>query len=142
MLPSNREPSNLATTFRSLTTLQCSLSENPEKKKHYFTFMGDLFNKGHAELVPTLDDGEECWFLVHFGVYNPRKLDKICVVFDSSCQSKGISLNNVLLSGPSLMNSLLGVLMRFCHEPTSFVTDIQQMFHSICQDVDSLSIML
>jgi hypothetical protein len=125
ILPNNREVAS-----RRLVTLLRSLSQNQTKKTHYFAFMGDLLRKGHAELAPALDDGEECWYLAHFGVYHPRKLDKIRVVFDSSCQTKGISLNGVLLSGPDLMNSLLGVLMRFRHEPVAFIADIRQMFHS------------
>ncbi len=64
-----------------------------------------------------------------FGVYHPKKLDQIRAVFDSSAQHEGISLNNVLLSGPDLNNSLIGVLMHFRKERIAVVADIQQMFH-------------
>lgn len=51
------------------------------------------------------------------------------MVFDSSTKQDGISLNDVLLSGPDLNNTLLGVLVRFRRERIAITTDIQQMFY-------------
>ncbi len=59
----------------------------------------------------------------------PKKKKKIRVVFDSSAQFQGLSLNSVLLTGPNLNNSLLGVLIRFRKEPVAVTVYIQQMFH-------------
>ncbi|KAK7933118.1 hypothetical protein WMY93_004014 [Mugilogobius chulae] len=52
----------------------------------------------------------------------------------------GVSLNDVLLQGPDLNNSLLGVLMRFRTGPIGVLADIEQMFHCFvvredCRDV-------
>lgn len=91
--------------------------------------MKKILEKDHAEPTPPLKEGEECWFLRIFAVYHPKKPDQIRVVFDSSAQHHGISLNNVLLTGPDLNNNLLGVLLRFCKEPIAITADIQQMFH-------------
>lgn len=67
--------------------------------------------------------------LIHFrGVY-PQKPGQIRVVFDSSAQKDGISLNSVLLSGPDLNNSLLGVLLIFRKELVALTADIQQTFY-------------
>ncbi|XP_060907695.1 uncharacterized protein LOC132984770 [Labrus mixtus] len=46
-----------------------------------------------------------------------------------SAQEHGISLNSVLLSGPDLNNSLLGVLLRFRKDVVALTADIQQMFY-------------
>ena len=54
----------------------------------------------------------------------------MCVVFDSSAQVDGVSLNDVFLSGPDLNNSLLGVLFRFRKEPVALSANILQMFYS------------
>ena len=51
------------------------------------------------------------------------------MVFDSSAQFRGSSLNEVLLSGPNLTKSLLGVLLRFRQEPVAVVADVQHMFY-------------
>lgn len=92
--------------------------------------MQHVLDNNHAELAPPLIQGTECWYLPTFEVYHPRKPDQIRVVFDSSAQYKGISLNKVLLTGPNLNNSLLGVLMRFRKEQVAVTADIEQMFYS------------
>jgi hypothetical protein len=51
--------------------------------------------------------------------------------FDSSVIYKGQSLNNVLLSGPNLTNSLLGVLLRFRKDQCAITGDIEQMFYRL-----------
>ncbi|VDI39110.1 Hypothetical predicted protein [Mytilus galloprovincialis] len=99
-------------------------------KKYQFTeFMQGILEQGHAELAPPVTEHEECWYLPVFGVYHPRKKDKVRIVFDSSSKYKGISLNDVLLTGPDLTNNLLGVLLRFRKEPIAITADIQQMFY-------------
>ena len=51
-------------------------------------------------------------------------------MFDSSAKFKGVSLNSIMLQGPDLKNSLLGILLRFRKELVAVVADIQQMFYS------------
>ncbi|XP_036003031.1 uncharacterized protein LOC118566091 isoform X1 [Fundulus heteroclitus] len=46
-----------------------------------------------------------------------------------SAQYDGISLNNVLLTGPDLNNTLQGVLIRFRREAIAITADIEQMFY-------------
>jgi len=101
-------------------------------KKHYFNFMQKLLENDHAEPVPDKEtpQSNHQWYLPQFGVYHPQKLDKIRVVFDSAVETDGMSWNKVLLSGPDLTNSLLGILIRFRQNPVAFMVDIEQMFHS------------
>lgn len=98
-------------------------------KDHFFEYMEKILGKGHAEVAPLLKEGEECWYLPLFGVYHPKKPGHIRVVFDSSSQYTRVSLNDVLLTGPDLNNSLLGVLLRFRKEAIAITADIQHMFH-------------
>lgn len=46
----------------------------------------------------------------------------------------GTSLNDQLLSGPDLTNSLVGVLLRFRQEPIAMMSDVEQMFHQVYVD--------
>lgn len=123
-LPNNREQA-----LNCLFSLRRTLGKKPEMKQQFIDFIQKIFDNDHAELAPALTEGQECWYLPTFGVYHPRKPDQIRVVFDSSAQYQGLSLNSVLLKGPDLNNSLLGVLTRFRKEPISVIADIQQMFH-------------
>ncbi|XP_061180594.1 uncharacterized protein LOC133189205 [Saccostrea echinata] len=110
--------------------LDASLERNSVKKEHLVTFMRGLIDSGAMEVAPPLPAGKECFYLPLFGVYHPRKPDKIRGVFDSSVKYKGLSLNGVLLSGPNLTNELLGVLMRFRMNRVAFMADVEQMFYS------------
>lgn len=75
-----------------------------------------MFDSDQAEPAPELPAQQERWYLPIFGVYHPQKKDKIRVVFDSSAKHEGLALNDVLLQGPDMNNTLLGVLMRFRKE--------------------------
>ncbi|KAJ8031579.1 hypothetical protein HOLleu_24812 [Holothuria leucospilota] len=134
---SNRRklPNNRPQAETRMNTLSKALARDELKKEHYFEFMGKILDKNLAERVAdectdTSMEMKEVWYLPHFGVYHPRKPDKLRVVFDSSAAFSGVSLNDVLLSGPDLMNQLLGVLIRFREEPVAITADIEQMFYA------------
>ena len=126
-LPESREEA-----YKRLKSTRKTLDKKPLMKQHYFAFMKDLLDKGNAEPVPlqNIASSKPCWYLPHFGIYHPQKPEKIRVVFDSAAENNGVSLNKLLLSGPDLTNSLLGVLLRFRKYPTAFMADIEQMFYS------------
>lgn len=122
-------PNNKTQAVDPFRSLQRSFSKKPIMKEHFFVFMEKILAKGHAEIAPPLNHQDECWYLPLFGVYHPKKPGEIRVVFDSSCQYDGVSLNDVLLKGPDINNGLLGVLLHFRKEAVPVTTDIQQMFH-------------
>jgi len=124
-----RLPNNKIVAERRAKLLDVSLRKNPAKQQHFVEFMSKILENGHAEVAPDLKPNEECWYLPIFGVYHPKKVDQIRVVFDSSANYQDLSLNDVLMSGPDLTNNLLGVLLRFRKEPIAVTADIQQMFY-------------
>ncbi|XP_051792766.1 uncharacterized protein LOC127530319 [Acanthochromis polyacanthus] len=135
--PRRQLPNNREQALRRLTSLRRTLERKPKLKADFVAFMQNIFDRDQAELAPPLKEGGECWYLPIFGVYHPQKPDKIRVVFDSSAQHHGISLNDVLLTGPDLNNSLLGILLRFRREAVAIIADIEQMFHSFVVREDS-----
>ena len=132
--PKPELPSSSSQAFRRAQLLDSSLKRDKRKCQHMVEFMDQILQSGAAEVAPPLSPEREAWYLPLFGVYHPRKPDKIRGVFDSSAQNEGCSLNNVLLSGPNMTNSLLGVLLRFRSEQVAVKTDIQQMFYSFLVD--------
>ncbi|XP_036952751.1 uncharacterized protein LOC119018863 isoform X1 [Acanthopagrus latus] len=127
--PRRRLPSNREQALKRLCSLRKTLEKRPKMKEDYVNFMQKMIDNDQAEPAPPLDEGKEHWYLPSFGVYHPQKPDQIRVVFDSSAECDGTSLNDVLLSGPDLNNSLLGVLLRFRKEPIALTADVQQMFY-------------
>lgn len=127
--PHSKLPNNRDSALKRAKALEASLRRDAVKKEHFLTFMDGLIKNRHAEIAPPLTQTDECWYLPIFGIYHPKKPNQLRAVFDSSAKYGGISLNDVLLTGPDLTNSLLGVLMRFRQEAVAIMGDIQQMFY-------------
>lgn len=76
--------------------------------------MNSMLIKGHVVKVPishlSCQDGQ-VWYIPHHGVYHPRK--KLRVVFNCAASFRGTSLNDELLQGLDVTNSLIGVLTKF-----------------------------
>jgi len=113
-------PPKLSNNKRLATVrLQClkkKLKTNKQYYDQYKTFMEETISRGDAEPAPATSAGETEWYLPHHGIYHPRKPDKLRVVFDCSAKFHGVSLNDTLLTGPDLINPLVGVLCRFRKE--------------------------
>ncbi|XP_073954820.1 uncharacterized protein [Choristoneura fumiferana] len=93
----------------------------------------DMLSKGYAEPCclsrPELE--RPLWYLSHFGVINPNKPNKLRTVHDAAAKSHGVSLNSLLLTGPDLLQPLLGILMRFREGKIALNADIREMFPQI-----------
>ena len=125
-------PNNRPQAEGRLNNLLRTLIRKPELMNEYQAFMGKILEKSHAAPIPVDEPPAPkgtVWYLPHFPVRHPRKTG-IRVVFDSSAEFSGISLNKALLQGPDQMNSLLGILLRFRVGPVAVMGDVEQMFHN------------
>ena len=71
------------------------------------------------------------WYLPHHPVLNPSKPGKVRRVCDAAAKFQGSSLNSHLLSGPHLMNNLVGIFMRFGEDRIAISGDIEAMFNQV-----------
>ncbi len=95
--------------------------------------MADMLNKGYAVKIPeTQLKGQDgaAWYIPHHGVYHPQK-KKLCVVFDCAATYQGVSLNQRLLQGPDLTNTLIGVLTHFREESVAMMANVEAMYHQV-----------
>ena len=118
---------------RRLSLLKKRLQREPLVHEKYKDFMNDLLKKDYARKVCNQDPGPLGinWYLPHHPVFNPQKPGKIRVVFDCSAKYNGTSLNDQLLQGPDLTNTLVGVLSRFRQDQIALMSDIEAMFHQV-----------
>lgn len=123
-------PNNRACAEHRLKYLEKRLRRDEQNRNDYVAFMQDIITRGDAEKVPEREiSSETAWYIPHHGVYHPQKPKKICVVFDCSAKFKNTSLNEHLLTGPDLTNTLVGVLCRFRKGQVAIMCDVERMFH-------------
>ena len=125
-------PNNKIVAEHRLGLLKKRLLKDPQLHRKYSLFMDDLFDKGHAQKVPEGQrEDSPSWYLPHHPVIHPQKPDKVRVVFDCAAKFQNVSLNQQILQGPDLTNSLIGVLTRFREQPIAIMADIEKMFYQV-----------
>ena len=118
--------------LRRLTSLKRHLQRDDVFREGYVNAVQSYIEKGYCRRIPTdeVSTNTMC-YLPHHAVINPRKPGKVRVVFDCAAKWQDVSLIDVLLHGPDLANSLVGMLTRFRMLPVAVVADVQEMFHRV-----------
>lgn len=94
----------------------------------YYNEMDRFIKNRYAIRISQADSNQRHWYLPHFGVSHVNEPGRVRLVFDAAAKSAGESLNDQLLSGPDLLNSLIGVLMRFRQRHIAAQGDIKVSF--------------
>ncbi|XP_041983271.1 uncharacterized protein LOC121736254 [Aricia agestis] len=123
-------PDNKKQALSRLYNLENKLDKNLNLKIEYSKQVNNLLSSGYAELVSTPATSPRTWYLPHFSVVHPQK-GKVRLVFDAAAKCGGKCLNDALLTGPDLLQSLFGVLVRFREGKIAVVADIKEMFLQI-----------
>ena len=108
-------------------SLERRLIKNPHKAKQYSDTIKKYVELGHATKLSTTKStltNNMAYYIPHHYVNNPNKQNKFRVVFDASAKFAGTSLNDYLLKGPDLLNSLVTALVRFRNEKYAISANI------------------
>ena len=125
-----RIPYSRGLALKRAMGLRKKLMRNVSEGSAYENCMAGMLRKCYAEKVSVNGTGK--WYTIpHFAVSHPNKPDKIRVVFDCAAKVSGVSLNDLLYSGPDLTEQLIDVLLRFREGKLAFTADIEAMFHQI-----------
>lgn len=113
-----------------LRSMERRLAKDPSRAEVYCNEIQKLEKAGYVAKVfaDEADQSAESWYIPHHMVNHNGK-DRI--VFNCSFQYQGLSLNDLLLPGPALGPTLLGVLIRFRQHAVAVSGDIKGMFHQI-----------
>lgn len=123
-------PNNRSLAEARLQSLSRKLGKDANFREKYCRNMDDLVVKGYASKVERAELNRDVtvWYLPHHAVINPKKPDKVRVVFDCAAKFGGTSLNDKVLQGPDMTNQLIGILLRFREEAVAIMADIEAMF--------------
>jgi hypothetical protein len=120
--------------------LERRLTRNLELRREYTKFMDEYLSLGHMQLVPEGDDNSHdstsdklIFFLLHHAVFKESSTTtKTRVVFDASTKSTtGISLNDILMVGPTFQQDLISIVLRFRMDMYAITADISKMYRQI-----------
>ena len=100
-------PNNRTMAVKRLELLKRRLQKDEDLKRRYKETVEEYISHDHARKVPDCQAGSPVWYLPHHPVVHPQKPDKVRVVFDCAAKFRNTSLNDQLLQGPDLTNSLV-----------------------------------
>ena len=120
---------------RRFFSLERSLSSRNQFKK-FESVMKEYMDLGHAELIPATEVDKplsQVFYLpIHVVYKDSSTTTKIRAVFDASAKSTtGISLNDTLLTGPTVHSSLVDVLLLFRLNRIAVTADISKMYRAV-----------
>ena len=125
-------PNNYFSALVQLKSLERRFSKDPELKQHYGKTIQDDLEKGYIEKIDKTDcfkvDNPREWYLPHHPVVHPHKPGKVRRVLNGAAKFQSKSLNNALLTGPDLLQSLIHILIRFRQFKYAVSADIEGMF--------------
>ncbi|XP_044019546.1 uncharacterized protein LOC122859929 [Aphidius gifuensis] len=103
-----------AAAYRRFHALENKFLSKPELKSEYHKVMQEYLDLGH--MSPVSDDSEHKYYLPHHAVIKKSSLTtKVRVVFDASAKSNNNkSLNDILMTGPTIQNTIFTQLLKFC----------------------------
>ncbi|XP_066916601.1 uncharacterized protein [Clytia hemisphaerica] len=127
-------PFNRDYAMQRLNSLEKRLAKDTTLARMYDTAIREFIDLGHARILTDSEvksRSDVTNYIPHHGVTHPNKPGKVRVVFDAAAKFKGTSLNDKLLAGPDLLNSLVAVLHRFRAGRFAASADIEKMFNQV-----------
>ena len=125
-------PNNYFSALVQLKSLERRLGKDPQLKESYSKTIREDFEKGYILRVDKSEcfrnDNRRGWYLPHHPVVHPHKPGKVRRVLNGAAKFHGHSLNNALLTGPDLLQSLIHILFRFRQFSKVMSADIEGMF--------------
>ena len=123
-------PNNYKMALGQLYSLRKNLERTPGHLELYNSIIDDHIKKGFIELVSNAKVGNNTHYLPHHGVAKQSLTTPLRIVHNCSAKSgKGsVSLNDCLLKGPSLINKLCDVLLKFRTNKLAYSADISKAF--------------
>ncbi|CAK9806969.1 hypothetical protein ANTQUA_LOCUS5085 [Anthophora quadrimaculata] len=136
-LPFNDKKHQLGNSYKSALnrfySLERRLQANEHLRSQYIEFLNEYETLGHMVEIENSDCTDVGYYLPHHAVVKTDSLTtKVRVVFDASAKSDtGISLNDVLMIGPTIQEDVFSLIARFRKHTYVLTADIEKMFRQI-----------
>ena len=131
-------PNNYSTAFARLVSTENRLKKmGDDYMKLYDDSWNDMIDR---KIAYKLNKSEifnyagPIHYIAHSEVLKDSSSTPLRIVFDSSTSFKGHRLNDYWAKGPSIINDLFGVLLRFREDQIGIAGDISKMYHTVKTD--------
>lgn len=118
-----------------LFSLEKKFLNNPSFYTLYKDFINEYVKLGHAHYIPTgqFNNGALEYIMPHHAVLKESSsTTKLRVVFNASAPTTtGLSLNSILMVGPTVQSDMWSILLQFRTHPIAFISDINKMYRQI-----------
>lgn len=116
-----------------LDSLQKRFKRQPDIKEQYVSFINEYAHLGH---LTEIEPPEIVNLLPHHPVLREQSETTKCrVVFNASSKTdSGVSLNDLLMVGPTVQDDIFSILMRFRQHTYIITGDIEKMYRQILLD--------
>ena len=106
------------------------LASTPDVLRTYCEIISEQESRGFIEQVQTTSSKTSMHYIPHHPVRKESSTTPIRIVYDCSCcQSQDQpSLNDCLMVGPTFLNDMCGILLRFRTHRYGLSTDIEKAF--------------
>ncbi|XP_065084797.1 uncharacterized protein LOC135707006 [Ochlerotatus camptorhynchus] len=133
-----RLQNNKHNAMRRFLALERKLNANPTLRAQYEEFINEYLRLGHMREIPQEElaaenDDVPQFYLPHHAILRPDSTTtKLRIVFDASCKScSGLSLNDVLLTGPTIQDTINAIVLRFRMPAFVIMGDLCKMYRQI-----------
>ena len=119
-----------------LKSLINGMKRNPDLVEKYTDTIEDQLKQGIIEMVSPEEKSDSTikHYIPHHAVINPSKATtKVRIVYDASAKTRPehSSLNECMYRGPTMLQNLIGILLRFRLNKKAVVSDIEKAFIQI-----------
>ncbi|XP_055612492.1 uncharacterized protein LOC129759094 [Uranotaenia lowii] len=117
--------------------LEKRLEAYPNTKQMYSDFIKEYIELGHARYLSAEEATEHnTYYLPHHCVMKPdSSTTKLRVVFDASAKTTtNYSLNDVLMSPPTIQSSLFDIILKWRSHKYVYTADVQRMYRQVIVD--------
>ena len=108
------------------------MDSNQSLKARYSETINSDLKKGYVSILSkdglAATEKIPVWYVPCHLFFSPHIPDKVRRVCNAASKFRGYSLNDVLLAGPDLLASLMGIIAKFRENRYAMSADIEEMF--------------
>ena len=128
-------PTNFTVCMKKTRSLARRFSQDPALLQLYSKIIMEQEQRGFIEKVTIPDHTTDVHYIPHHPVRKASSTTPIRIVYNCSFHSSGNpSLNDCLLTGPSLLTDMCSILLCFRSHPIGISTDLEKAFLHVCLD--------